>query len=218
VRQLQEEKKRLGELRDDRRAVNLESISLHRDRGHFAEELTFLRRVAGEEEQTLEVVRAANQYLEKSFRDLEAHTELLDRQRKDLLQQVAKEKELVRNEERQNAEMRNRLERMRREQFTAATERREVDMREQKIREMQLDGPRPSAPADGRPRDLPRAEGHSWAKSVLVSGGVQGTGSGRHDASTGRDQRHGHIDGLEAAIGAENSRVLIPAGPCREGV
>ena len=37
------------------------------------------------QERTLEVIRRANHFLEKSFRDLEVHTEVLEQQRREVL-------------------------------------------------------------------------------------------------------------------------------------
>jgi len=136
-RQLQSSKQRLVDLREDRKAVNLESISLRRDREHFAEELKFLQRTAEDEEQTLETMRRSNTYLEKSYQNLESHTVQLELQRKEILEQVASEKETMRQEERQNAELRNKLERMRREQAASTAGYQEAHHREQQLREMQ---------------------------------------------------------------------------------
>lgn len=173
-RQLRDAKQHLIELRDDRRAVNLESLSLRRDRGHFAEELAFLKRLAQDEEETLEALRRANGFLERSYRDLEGHTELLEQQRRELLIQVTKEREQVRLDERENGEMRNKLERLRRELLAVTSERREANVREHRIREMQTIG-QPAFASNGRPKEVLHAEGqgHSWATSLLSS-----TGSG----------------------------------------
>lgn len=164
--QTQDAKRRLAELREDRRAVNLESISLRRDRCHFSEELAFLKRTAEDEERTLEVIRRANQFLDKSYRDLELHTEQLEGQRKELLQEVHKERELVRTEERHSAEMRNRLERMRREHAASVSELREANLRELRIREMQGD----SGLQGGAWQAT--SNGHSWAHKVMGAPGV----------------------------------------------
>merc|ERR1711920_1096948 len=156
--------------REDRRAVNLESLSLRRDRTHFAEECALLQQMAGDEEKTLDVVQKANQYLEKSYYELDAQTGLLEQQRRELLQQVTKEKELVRVEERQSAELRNTLERMKREHITIVAERREANRREQQIIEMQTDGQQVHSQTDRRPREALQKQGHSWA-SVLAGSG-----------------------------------------------
>merc|ERR1712032_1046370 len=97
------------------------------------------------------------QFLEKSYRSLEAHTETLERQRREVMHQVERGQGMVRQEERLNSEMRNKLERMRREHAAAANGRREAYLREQRLREMQSDYPKS---VDGR-------HVNSWAKSLL---------------------------------------------------
>eukprot|EP00747_Dinoflagellata_sp_TGD_P091801 gnl/TRDRNA2_/TRDRNA2_165190_c0_seq2.p1 gnl/TRDRNA2_/TRDRNA2_165190_c0~~gnl/TRDRNA2_/TRDRNA2_165190_c0_seq2.p1 ORF type:complete len:862 (-),score=165.77 gnl/TRDRNA2_/TRDRNA2_165190_c0_seq2:154-2529(-) len=210
-RELQEAKRRLAELRDDRRAVNLESISLRRDREHFAEELAFLQRMTKDEEQALEAMRRSNVYLEKSYKGLEAHTAQLERQRKEVLQQVAKEKDLIRQEERYNAEMRNKLERMRREHVQAVNGRREADLREQTLRVMQTDGPSPAPLMDNSSSRPSRGGPHSWAGAI-----TGGSSDMRHAGAPNR------APPLAAGLGS-SSRVrtpeVRPAGPRnREGV
>lgn len=166
-------RRRLADLREERRAVNLEGLSLRRDRLHCSEELQFMQDMMTDEEQMLETVYHANNFLDKSQNDLELHTEVLERQRRNLLQQVSKEKELVRHEERQNAELRNRLEQLRRQQAAQAVERREAILREQKIREMQEHGRLAS-----RPLSLPST--HTWAQTIaaqtLTAGGRDADG------------------------------------------
>merc|ERR1712085_128929 len=112
-------KHQLSLAREDRRAINLESLSLRNDRNHFADECSFLQQMAADEAKTFDVVQNANQYLEKSFLELEAQTGVLEQQRRELLLQIVKEKDLVRVEERQIAELRNNLERIRRQHAVA---------------------------------------------------------------------------------------------------
>lgn len=212
-RQLQEKKQRLADLRDERRAVNLESISLRRDRDHYAEELQFLQRMAEEEEQTLETVRSSNQFLEKSQKTLELHTHQLEVQRKEVLAQVSKERELVRQEERQNAELRNKLERMRREQQQVAMSRQEASHRQERLRQYQTDGPPVPMSMDGRPRDPSRMESHSWAHN-LTGGDRDPRGDVYGDYRDYRDPRDSR-DSRDPRSRAE----LAPSGPrSREGV
>lgn len=203
-RQLGVSKNSLVEHREDRRAVNLESISLRRDRDHFADELAFLQRMSEEEEKTLESHRNSNQFLEKSCKSLEAHTQQLELERKEVLRQVAKERELARHEERQNAEIKNQLERMQREQASAVMGRRDTQLRDEKLREMQGGGPVQAPFVDGlRPTDPYRPDGHSWANNV------GGRGSHRPDVmAPGRPLSAG-----------PSPHGLTPAGPrIREGV
>eukprot|EP00439_Symbiodinium_sp_Y106_P030261 s8955_g3.t1 len=111
-----EAQRRLVELRDDGRALNLESLSLRKDRNHLVEELGFLQRSLDDEMHTLQSLQQMNASFQAFHADMEANTELLLHQRKELIGQVSKERELSRQDARQNNELRNLLERRRREQ------------------------------------------------------------------------------------------------------
>lgn len=161
-RQLQDVKQHFRETCDDRRAANLETLSLRHDRDHVQEELFFLQRTADEEEQTLEGVCKSNEFLERSNYDLSADMELLERQWRGLSQQVASERELNRVQERETAELRSGLERMRREQGAALARLREARARVQRLRDLKAEPPRPAAPA-GAP--APRAA-NTWAAAL----------------------------------------------------
>eukprot|EP00928_Gymnodinium_smaydae_P045751 TRINITY_DN30459_c0_g2_i1.p1 TRINITY_DN30459_c0_g2~~TRINITY_DN30459_c0_g2_i1.p1 ORF type:complete len:773 (+),score=187.41 TRINITY_DN30459_c0_g2_i1:135-2321(+) len=207
-RQAGDARRRLGELREGRRAVNLESISMRRDRAHVAEELSFLQRTLADDERTLGVVREANGVLEHSCMSLATQTEQLERQRRDVSAQVKQEQELVRNEERQNAEIRNALERQRRELLDRAQRRHETQLRERQIREMQ-----------GSTAKVAYAGGpvHSWATAVSSrSGGDGAVGAGSGAGGFGGASAvAGGYGGAVAAAGAGGPpRVLL----CQEGV
>jgi len=207
-RQMEDGRRRLGEQREDRRAVNLESISLRRDREHFADELAFLKRTFEDEERTMEVLQKANNFLEKAYHDLELHTVTLERQRKDLLSQVQQEGDLVRKQERQNAEMRNHLQRLRREQNTDNETRREASMREMAIREMQSDGP----PVPAYVPAAAAGDSHSWAQRVVPPRpvGTAPVGSGSALSAGGL--------GIAAAAAPAVPRTVPGLGLSREGV
>jgi len=162
---LNEARRRLANLRDSRRAMNLESLSLRRDRTHCEEELGFLKQMAEEEAQTLDVAGRSNILLEKSCLDLEGHAEVLETQRRSLAQQVHQEQDLVRREERSNAELRNKLVQLRRQQAINDAGRREVEVRQQRVREMQGGG----RFAPGVRSALEPAKGHSWAQTLVGS-------------------------------------------------
>jgi len=119
-RQVQEAKQHLHALCEARRAVSIESLSLRRDRCHLAEELTFLQRLAEDEERAVAKLHGVNDFLETCHHDRRAHSGFVDQQRRDLVRQLSEERELVRSAERENAEMRNRLERVHREQLASA--------------------------------------------------------------------------------------------------
>jgi len=162
---LNEARRRLTELRDSRRVMNLESLSLRRDRNHCEEELGFLKRMSDDEAQSLEVARRANILLERSCLDLEGHASALEAQRRVLAQQVHQEQEMVRKEERSNAELRNKLGQLRRQRAIKDASRREAEIRQRQIREMQ--GAGRFAPG-GRSMLEPDKE-HSWAQTLVGS-------------------------------------------------
>lgn len=222
-RRVEGAKNRLVDHREDRRAVNLESISLRRDRDHFADELSFLKRMAEEEEQTLDAIGRSNQFLDKSCKGLEAHTQQLELQRKEVLRQVATEREVARHEERENAETRNQIERMRREQAAAAMGRRDAHLREEKMREMQRDGPVQLPRSNGqRPADPYRPDGHSWANNLVGSGLPQPEDPTRRFATAPGNQQAAQLGVVapgDARSHGPSPRSLTPAGPrSREGV
>lgn len=166
---LQEVKAQLEELREDWRALSLEGLSLRSDRNYFDKELVFLQRLEKEEGHSLQVFCRSNQFIEKSSRDIGAHIEVLKQQRKVILQQVSKEEDLVRQGERHNAEMSNRLERMGRERIAVAAERQEKHLQDLKVREMQGETPPPPILEDRYNRS---PQCHSWAPSVTSGGKV----------------------------------------------
>jgi len=107
--QLQDAKGRLGVLQDERRTLTAISLSLRRNNGHVADELAHLLRLREDEERSLEVARRTSQHLENSYKGLEKHGDELEKQRKDLAQELKQEQELQRVEEQSNAELRHRL-------------------------------------------------------------------------------------------------------------
>jgi hypothetical protein len=210
--QLQEAKYRLDALRDDRRAINLESISLRRDRDHISHELAFLQKMAREEEITLECLHRTNTDLEKSYRSMEGQTEQLERERRHLIEQVTEERRLVQGEERQNAEIRTKLERLRREQVAANQSRRQEFEREQRRDEMQNGMENPSATAARRGEPLPRS-GHSWA-GIIASESVGPSASPKMVVNTSPAALS--VQGARSSLPA---RPLVATGPAgREGV
>jgi chromosome segregation ATPase len=136
-RQLNESQMRLSQLRDDRRVLNLEGMSVRQDRQFFANELEFLKRISYEEEDTVVQLRQTNEVLGTSSRTLEVQTEQLERQRKDVVDQVTDERSQIRNEEHYNNEVRGRLERLRREQIAVMQGRQHEFVREMQRSEMQ---------------------------------------------------------------------------------
>jgi epidermal growth factor receptor substrate 15 len=183
--QVEEYKRRLAGLTENRRAINLESISLRRDREHFASELAFLEKMSDEEESTLQALRHTNTILERSYHSLEGQTEQLERQRRELVEHVAAERDEIRKEERRNSEIKNRLDRLKREQIAATQSRRQEFEREQQREEMQRGMENPATAASRLTANpisaLPSEHGqqHSWAHAIISAGsGAKATASG----------------------------------------
>jgi len=112
--QLLDAKGRLGVLRDERKTLTTVGLSLRRNNSHIEDELAHLLRLRENEERSLEVARRMAQHLEKSYKGLELHGDTLEQQRRDLAQELKQEMELRRVEEQSNAELRNRLDELRR--------------------------------------------------------------------------------------------------------
>jgi len=163
TQQLAEQHQRLLELRDQSRALNLENLSMRRDRTHLSEELEFLQLTMGSEQRAVENLDRMNQVFDSYNKEMEAAAELLTRQRKEL--PVAKEQQELRQEERQNNELRNLLERRKREQATFLAQHHEMQQKHQLIRAMQAD----DIVAVSALRTTTPPEGHSWATSLLKS-------------------------------------------------
>jgi len=152
-------RQRVSALHEQRRKMDLESLSLHRDRRHLAGEQAFLQQMTIDEETTLSVLGRANKFLERSERELEAQVELLERERRDLLREAGREKDLLQAAERQNAELRGRIERLKRDALLDAAERCEHGVRDGRTR---LEG--------GRQGELTLPKGsHTWAAPVLAT-------------------------------------------------
>lgn len=92
---------------------------------------------------------------------MEATAELLTRQRKEL--PVAKEQQQLRQEERHNNELRNLLERRKREHASLVAQQLEVHQKHQLIRAMQSD----DIVAVSALKTMAPPEGHTWATSLL---------------------------------------------------
>ncbi|CAJ1409736.1 unnamed protein product [Effrenium voratum] len=161
--QLSEAKQRLLALRDDCRAMNLESLSMRRDRSHLAEEMAFLQRSLDTETRSLEGLAKMNQSILNFNGGMEANAELLARQRKEL--QLSKEQQQARQEERQNNELRNLLDRRRREQAAMLASHQDLQQKHQLVRAMQTDN---VSALSAMTKSVP-LDGHSWATSLLGS-------------------------------------------------
>lgn len=180
---------RIQELKEEQRAVNLEQISLRRDRDHYTDEVAFLRRLADGENEEVTSLKQFNLYLEKSYQNMEAHTAELERGRKEVREQIKDEKDRIRKEERETAEMKNKLELMRREMHISTTVRAREEAEYAKIRqEMQRrpsdgDNAGPSTPLKGAPDDSALLRRVATPSSVVSGVHQPNYGGGRDDAA-----------------------------------
>jgi len=159
-RKLKERRQRIGALHEQSRKMDLESISLHRDRKHLAGEQAFLQQQTRDEEATVSALDRANKFLERSEREMEAHVELLERERRQVLREAGREKELVQAAERKNNELRGRLEKLQREVLLSVAERGNHGLRDSCIK-----------PDLGRQGELILPNGgHTWAPVVATTG------------------------------------------------
>lgn len=113
--QVMDAKSQLEALRREKKAKNVDSVSFWRDRGHYSQELDFLKNAAEEEGIVLDQLRSANDYLERCQKAYTEQASQLERQRKELADMLAREERLMQRDELQNEEARAQLERMRRE-------------------------------------------------------------------------------------------------------
>lgn len=136
-------------------------LSMRRDRKHLSEEVEFLQSTVGSERRALESLDHMNHIFDSYNREMEATAELLTRQRKEL--PVAKEQQQLRQEERHNNELRNLLERRKREHASLVAQQLEVHQKHQLIRAMQSD----DIVAVSALKTMAPPEGHTWATSLL---------------------------------------------------
>jgi len=167
AQKLEDAKDQLADIREDRRAMNLEDISIMRDHEYFQEEMQWLQRMMAEETEKLQECLRSNHILDRAYRGLEVQTEQLEKNRKALVQEVEQEEADLRKELRQNAEMLTDLQRMRRQQHIDHHGRQEAQMKEQRFRQMQAShAPRSQTATAVSALEDPRERQHSWALHV----------------------------------------------------
>lgn len=108
-------KQQLLSMKEEHHQAHLEHIGLRRDRDHYRQEAQFLEKALEEDQQNINAVRQANEYLEKSLESINKHCAELEQVRKEALEQVNVEKEQMRREERDIAELKRELEGLRNE-------------------------------------------------------------------------------------------------------
>eukprot|EP00930_Biecheleria_cincta_P099043 TRINITY_DN9069_c0_g1_i2.p1 TRINITY_DN9069_c0_g1~~TRINITY_DN9069_c0_g1_i2.p1 ORF type:complete len:271 (+),score=76.79 TRINITY_DN9069_c0_g1_i2:112-924(+) len=151
----------LAALHEDRRLRSLDACSVSQDRRHFSEELQFLARVAPEEQASLEALLERNWQIQESYHQREAHAVELEAQRRDLVREADQERQLLRVEERQLAELRIRLHQAKHDFDAALVQRKEAAMRQLLVAQMNA----PEAPSQGDRLPPPRQQ-HSWASTM----------------------------------------------------
>eukprot|EP00405_Crypthecodinium_cohnii_P042513 CAMPEP_0206559554 /NCGR_PEP_ID=MMETSP0325_2-20121206/20465_1 /ASSEMBLY_ACC=CAM_ASM_000347 /TAXON_ID=2866 /ORGANISM="Crypthecodinium cohnii, Strain Seligo" /LENGTH=773 /DNA_ID=CAMNT_0054061081 /DNA_START=116 /DNA_END=2437 /DNA_ORIENTATION=+ len=158
-RRVEETRTRLLKAKDARRGTNLENLALRRDRSHCEEELAFLQQLAEEEGLGLQSALQTNEMLRSAHHDVEVQIEGFEVQRRKLATQVNEERELVREGERKNAQLRSLLEQLHRDHVRYTAARREAMQQQLTRQEMQRLG-RPQALAQGRVVDPPAGRSH----------------------------------------------------------
>merc|ERR1719401_2697216 len=105
---------RLAQVRDEHRSINVDDVSLNTDRAHAAEELAFLQKKVDDDVNTIAFFTRANERLERHNKELATQTTILEQERKNLTREAQRDREAAKREERQLAELRNRVDQLRR--------------------------------------------------------------------------------------------------------
>jgi len=152
----------LAKHKDDRRQVNLAHISLQQDREHYQEELQYTEKVVAEAQRDVTQLQQTLQVLDKQYRQAQSRTEHLERNRKTVAGQVTDEKEALRREERELAEMKNSLQQMQRSQRSKQDQDMMDQHRDGIVREFQ----RPRQTELQHDTDYRGRQGHSWGAQL----------------------------------------------------
>jgi len=152
-------KKQLSNLKDEFRKASMEAISIRRDRDHYAEEAAFLSRAVEAVERDLALFTESEMQIDKSYHQCDVQIQQLERQRKEVADELKGEKDKMRADERTNAELKAKIDRLQRETQTAFSP--EISPRE-KPREIlkQLEAARKGNPETEK--DVLHTN-HSWA-------------------------------------------------------
>jgi len=111
--QLSAGKRRLACLHEERRKMGPEARLGHRGRRHSEESLSFMRQAFEDEARMLEETQHSNRQLGESCEGLESDLAELEKQRREVLEEARRERESFLHEERQVAELRLELQRVR---------------------------------------------------------------------------------------------------------
>lgn len=99
TQQLAASQRQLSELKVEHEGIVLENVMLRCDHDHFAKEAVFLRRLVEEGTRDSQALQQSIEYLEQSNSSLRSHTATLEEARREVLETVKVEKELLRKEQ-----------------------------------------------------------------------------------------------------------------------
>jgi hypothetical protein len=99
TQQLSAAQRQLSELKEDHEGIVLENVMLRCDHDHFSKEASFLKRLLDEGTRDAQALQQSIEYLEQSNTSLRAHTKTLEEARREVLNTVNVEKDLLRKEQ-----------------------------------------------------------------------------------------------------------------------
>lgn len=156
-------KAQLQAAREAHRGTDLQDLTASADRGHVQDELEFLNRKAEDDEKTLNFMSNSNQQLERHNEDLRQQVLRLERERKIIGAEVTTEREQAKQEARQVAELRNRVEQLRRQRVANHQQNLHEERQKHELNKIKQGAVAPAV----------NVQGHSWAGHVSTPGGQQ---------------------------------------------
>eukprot|EP00405_Crypthecodinium_cohnii_P033899 CAMPEP_0206529716 /NCGR_PEP_ID=MMETSP0325_2-20121206/2753_1 /ASSEMBLY_ACC=CAM_ASM_000347 /TAXON_ID=2866 /ORGANISM="Crypthecodinium cohnii, Strain Seligo" /LENGTH=433 /DNA_ID=CAMNT_0054025657 /DNA_START=136 /DNA_END=1433 /DNA_ORIENTATION=- len=154
----------------DHQNVNLAHLSLHNDLLQASQELALLQEKLDDDRRTCDHFHQANKLLQVHNAELDHQLEHLKIERKQLTEEVLKEKEGVKRDERELAELRNKVAQLRRSCLVEHHERLQKASKDEALaamkgRDAAVRGAQPTRPHDHG--------GHSWSAHVFNPTGPQ---------------------------------------------
>lgn len=164
--QLEASQQQLHELKAEHQGLHIESMLLRRDNTHYGKEAAFLQRLFDEGMRDAQALQQSVEYLEQSNQSLMAHTKSLEEARREILEQVRVEKDLLNKEQREALAAKQVLEALKSEG---------ADVHRNSVR--QVAGPQGFSSDDGiRHRRAAALEATKPWNSGLIGDGVLGLG------------------------------------------
>ncbi|PFH35028.1 EF hand domain-containing protein [Besnoitia besnoiti] len=120
--QLEDEKIKLEQLKEERRKIEFERLGIERDLAHYMEELLFLRGQVDDMQRDIDSLHQTNQTLLAAHRHQQIQAQNLHATRLQAQEQLKSEREALQKEEREIAELKTLLSRMRREKSEAQSQ------------------------------------------------------------------------------------------------